>query len=86
MRGSARNVGPFANGPDRERPLPFFAGSLYVFLRGFGVVVAKDAAGQRVVYLVVTACIFVDDYRIVAVSDLLYGVFGRVFLFAQLAS
>src|SRR5215216_2127522 len=70
----------------REPPLPFFAGALYVFLCGFGVLVAQDAAGQRFVYLVVSACLPVDDDGIVAVSNLLYGVLGRALLFAQLAS
>src|SRR5215216_4579759 len=57
----------------REPPLPFFAGALYVFLCGFGVLVAQDAAGQRVVYLVVTACLPVDDDGIVAASNLPCG-------------
>ncbi len=62
------------------------AGALYVFLRSFGGAVAQDAAGQRVVYLEVTACLPVDDDGIVAVSDLLYGVLVRALLFAQLVS
>src|SRR5215208_2979855 len=77
---------PTRERPSRERPLPFIASALYVFLCGFGVVVAQDASGQRVLYLVVTACLPVDDDGIVAVSDLLYGVLGRALLFAQLAS
>src|SRR5215212_8273267 len=60
-------------------------------LSGLQVVVepvlsVADAAGQRVVYLVVTACLPVDDDGIVAVPNLLYGVLGRSLLFAQLAS
>jgi hypothetical protein len=91
VRESARDVGvvrvrEVCVRAVRESPLPFLAGALYVFLCGFGVVVAKDAAGQRVLYLVVTACIPVDDHRIVTVSDLFYGVIRRALLFAQLAS
>jgi hypothetical protein len=84
VRESARYIGLFANRGRtvRERPLPL----LYVFLCGFGVVVAQDASGQRVLYLVATACLPVNDNGIVAVSDLLYGVLGYAFLFAQLAS
>jgi hypothetical protein len=88
VREWARYIGLLANRSRavREPPLPFLAGALYEFLCGFGVVVAQDAAGQRVIYLVVTACIPVDDDRIVAISDLLYGVLGRALLFAHLAS
>jgi hypothetical protein len=56
------------------------------FLCGFWVLVAQDASGQRVVYLVVTACLPVDDDGIVAVPNLLYGVLGRSLPFAHLAS
>src|SRR5918912_290331 len=67
---------------------------IWIFVRdeiGLQVVVepvlsVADATGQRVVYLVVTACLPVDDDGIVAVPNLLYGVLGRSLLFAQLAS
>src|ERR671916_1568316 len=49
-------------------------GSFYVDLGGLGVLVAEDAAGQRVLYLVVSASLLVDDYGEVAVPDLLDGV------------
>jgi hypothetical protein len=51
-------------------------GPFYVALSSLDIFVAQDAAGQRVLYLVVNAGLLVDDDRIVAVADLLYGVLG----------
>src|ERR671917_112506 len=92
--GASKEAGPgerSGNSAARSRrsaegPLRLFlSGALDVFLGGFGVVVAQGTARHGVFDLVVPTGLFVYDDRVVALSDLLYGVLCSAVL-AQLAS
>jgi hypothetical protein len=57
--------------------LLFVSGALYVSLGSLRVVIAENAAGQRVRYLIVAACLAVDYDGVVALACLIaYSVFS----------
>src|SRR5918998_4328440 len=57
--------------PSIRLPLAFLSGALYVGLGGLRIIVAENAGGQEVLYLVVAACLAVDYDGVVASSNLL---------------
>ena len=59
-------------------PFLFLAGTFYVGLGSPRIVVAENAAGQRVLYLVVAARLAMDYDGVVAITYLIDGVLCRL--------
>ena len=64
----------FLKGVIPRLPLLFLSGTLYVSFGGLRIVVAENATGKGVLYLVVAACLAVEYDGVVAITHLLDSV------------